>query len=93
MIARRFALSFLLCLLLPEARAQDKSAVRAEPNPLSAILQVRASILPDARSRETLGPRREGTGVLVRDCYVLTIGYLVIEAEAIEVTEIGRAHV
>jgi S1-C subfamily serine protease len=52
---------------------------------LSAVVQVKAKILPNARSLATLGPRRQGSGVLVREGYVLTIGYLVIEAEAIEV--------
>ena len=86
MIARRLALLMALVLLPPAGVAQDKAPAATEPNPLSAVMQVRARILPDARSRETLGTRREGSGVLVREGYVLTIGYLVIEAEAIEVT-------
>jgi S1-C subfamily serine protease len=64
--------------------AQDQRKEDAEEL-LSAVVQVRAKILPNARSLATLGPRRQGTGVLVREGYVLTIGYLVIEAEAIEV--------
>lgn len=85
MIARRLALFIALCL--PSlALAQEKPPATAEANPLSAVVQVRTRVLPDARSRDTLGAQREGTGVLVRDGYVLTIGYLVIEAEAIEVT-------
>lgn len=52
---------------------------------LSAVVQVKSRILPNARSLATLGAQRQGTGVLVREGYVLTIGYLVIEAEAIEV--------
>jgi serine protease Do len=47
---------------------------------------VKAKILPNARSLATLGPQRQGSGALVREGYVLTIGYLVIEAESIEVT-------
>jgi S1-C subfamily serine protease len=50
------------------------------------VVRVQAKALADARSSATLGQRREGTGVLVREGYVATIGYLVIEAEAIEVT-------
>jgi len=53
---------------------------------LSAVVGVRAKILPDARSAASLGARRDGSGVLVRDGYVATIGYLVIESESIEVT-------
>jgi len=90
MIARLFA--FLACLgFAVPAPAQDK----AVPDPetlLSAIVKVRARAIPNARSLATLGPQREGTGILVRDEYVVTIGYLVIEAETVEVSNAqGRA--
>lgn len=67
------------------AIAQDKSQNDAEQT-LSAIVRIKTKIIKDARSAETLGLQREGSGVLIRDGYVLTIGYLVMEAEAIEVT-------
>jgi serine protease Do len=53
---------------------------------LSAVVSVSAKALPNARSAATLGPQRRGAGALIGEGYVLTIGYLVIEAEAIEVT-------
>jgi len=53
---------------------------------LSAVVRVRTKILSNARSAATLGTQREGSGVLVHEGYVATIGYLVIEAESIEVT-------
>src|SRR6266850_5805486 len=53
---------------------------------LSAILAVQAKIQPNARSADTLGTQRRGSGVLIREDYVLTIGYLVIEAESILVS-------
>jgi serine protease Do len=53
---------------------------------LSAVVAVSAKAVPGARSTATLGPQRRGAGALIGDGYVLTIGYLVIEAEAIEVT-------
>ncbi len=65
------------------------SALCAQDKPeetLNAVVAVSAKIQPNARSAETLGMQRSGTGALVRDGYVLTIGYLVIEAEAIQVT-------
>jgi len=52
---------------------------------LSSIVRVRTRVVPGARSAPTLGLEREGSGVLVRDGYVVTIGYLVIEAETVEV--------
>jgi serine protease Do len=69
----------------PQEKGRPAGEVNAEET-LSAVVRVRAKILPNARSTATLGPQREGSGVLVRDGYVATIGYLVIESEAIEVT-------
>jgi S1-C subfamily serine protease len=82
MLVRSWIACLALALLAPVgALAQgDGDALR------DAIVQVRTRILPDARSLATLGPTREGNGVLVREGYVATIGYLVIEAETIEVS-------
>lgn len=75
----------LLALTLAPAFAQDKEKDEAAEL-LSGVVQVKARILPNARSLATLGPQRQGSGALVREGYVLTIGYLVIEADSIEVT-------
>jgi S1-C subfamily serine protease len=54
---------------------------------LGSVVRVRTRALPDARSNATLGSTREGSGVIIDDRgHILTIGYLVIEADAIEVT-------
>jgi S1-C subfamily serine protease len=63
------------------ARAQDRPE-----DTLGAVIGVQAKIQPNARSVETLGTQRRGSGALIRDGYVLTIGYLVIEAEAVHLT-------
>ncbi len=90
MIARLVLLTTVLALLPAAAIAQDKGVAREDSaETLSAIVRVRAKILPNARSLATLGAQREGSGVLVREGYVATIGYLVIESEAIEVTGAG----
>jgi S1-C subfamily serine protease len=73
--------SLLLLALTFAVSAQDKPE-----ETLSAVVGVSAKIQPNARSAESLGAQRRGTGVLIREGYVLTIGYLVIEAEAIEVS-------
>ena len=78
------SLFLLLAVAATPLLAQEQRKADAEEL-LSAVVQVKAKILPNARSLATLGPQRQGTGVLVREGYVLTIGYLVIEAEAIEV--------
>jgi S1-C subfamily serine protease len=87
MTARLILILAALALWMPAAQSQDKSAARDEvAETLSAIVRVKARSQPNARSAATLGAQREGSGVLVREGYVATIGYLVIEAEAIEVT-------
>src|SRR6478672_10225656 len=60
---------------------------------LSAVVGIRAIIPGDAFTAETLGTERAGNGVLIRaDGLVLTIGYLITEAETIWLTLIdGRA--
>ncbi len=50
---------------------------------LTSIVGLRAIIPADAFTAETLGTERTGNGVLIRDGVVLTIGYLVTEAETI----------
>ena len=87
--------SLFVCAALAglQVRAQE-----AQPKPkvisgkqadelLGSVVRVKARALPDARSNATLGSLREGSGVIIDDRgYILTIGYLVIEADAIEVT-------
>ena len=60
---------------------------------LAAVVGVRAVIPPDAFTADTLGTERAGNGVLIRaDGLVLTVGYLVTEAETIWLSLIdGRA--
>ncbi|MSO68503.1 MAG: serine protease [Pseudolabrys sp.] len=50
---------------------------------LSAVVGLHSIILPDAFTADTLGPERAGNGVLIGDGLVLTIGYLITEAETV----------
>jgi serine protease Do len=51
----------------------------------NAVVGVKVKALPNARSNESLGQERTGSGVLIRkDGVVLTIGYLVLEADQVE---------
>jgi len=53
---------------------------------LSAVVRVKMKAIAGARSSANLGERREGTGVVIdRNGHIVTIGYIVIEAESIEV--------
>ena len=50
---------------------------------LAAIVSLKAAIPEDAFTAEVLGTERAGSGVLIGNGLVLTIGYLVTEAESI----------
>jgi serine protease Do len=55
---------------------------------------VKVKALANARSNETLGDERVGSGILIRDDgLVLTIGYLIMEADTVEVTDSAGATV
>lgn len=50
---------------------------------LASIVGLHAIVPPDAFSAETLGTERAGNGVVIDDGLVLTIGYLITEAETV----------
>ena len=59
---------------------------------LGAVVGLRSQVPADAFTSRALGTEREGSGVVIRDNLVLTIGYLVTEAESIWITAAdGRA--
>jgi serine protease Do len=54
---------------------------------LTGLVKLKTIASPRARSNATLGNEREGNGILLSSRLVLTIGYLVMEADDIEVTD------
>jgi len=68
--------------------------VRAEQTPdeiLNAVVKIKATIPEDASSAQILGTQREGNGVVIdANGHIVTIGYLILEAENIEVTAAQR---
>jgi S1-C subfamily serine protease len=64
------------------------SGYQALVDAANAVVGVKVKALPNARSNETLGAERAGSGVLIgKDGLVLTIGYLIMEADQVEVTD------
>jgi S1-C subfamily serine protease len=54
---------------------------------VSAVVQVKTTITPDGQTVQSLGRTREGSGVIIdEDGLILTIGYLMVEAHAAEIT-------
>ena len=72
-----------------QASASAPSTVEAQSRALSrahaSVVGLRSVAVEDARSAATLGRARQGSGVVIgSDGLVLTIGYLVLEAEQLQ---------
>ena len=64
----------------------DQDAKQQGKEILRAVVKIRAVIPDYARSAKTLGTEREGSGVFIDSKgHILTIGYLIMEAETLEV--------
>ena len=72
----------------PQAPAPSAPRPRAEQTvDALSVVKLRSKAVSDARSNRTLGSVREGTGVVIDgDGLVLTIGYLILEAETVELS-------
>ena len=59
---------------------------------LNSAVRIKAQIPEKARTSKFLGKEREGSGIVIDDeGHVLTIGYLVLEAGSVEITDVdGR---
>ncbi|HMO48463.1 MAG TPA: S1C family serine protease [Rubrivivax sp.] len=71
------------------AAAAEPSAIEAQSRALqrasAAVVGLRAQAVEDARSAATLGRVRQGSGVVIGNGdLVLTIGYLILEAEQVQ---------
>lgn len=68
----------------PPPAAQTRQEITVDA---LSVVKVKSKAVANARSNRTLGPQREGTGVVIdSNGLVLTIGYLIIEAETVELS-------
>lgn len=71
----------------PEAKEDAETAQRLQ-QAADAVVAVRTKALGDARSSASLGSQRSGSGILIAPSgLVLTIGYLILEADEVEITD------
>ncbi|MEO8525027.1 MAG: S1C family serine protease [Caldimonas sp.] len=74
------------------ARLEGRKAALARAN--EAVVGVEVMAVEDARSILTLGRVREGSGVVIgADGLVLTIGYLILEADHVDLVDSGGRHI
>ncbi len=85
-LAGSVGLIVILAMLAIAAVAPSRADNASLDDLLSAIVHIKTSINPDGRSVETLGRSRDGTGIVIDDDgLIVTIGYLVVEAQSAEV--------
>lgn len=75
--------ALLVLFSAPAAHAQSHALTEL----LSGVVQMKTFINPDGRTTQNLGREREGSAVVIdSNGLILTIGYLMVEAHAAEVT-------
>ncbi|MDI6756380.1 MAG: S1C family serine protease [Thermodesulfobacteriota bacterium] len=81
---KRVYLSFILAIYLLVNVPAYAEPVKEEV--LKAVVKIRSIVPKDAPTARTLGTERQGNGVVIDgQGHILTIGYLIIETEKIEV--------
>jgi serine protease Do len=99
---RPWVLSLVVCLAAlatapGQAQTPPSASASASPplspaetarrrEPVASVVKVEARALDGATSASSLGARRSGSGVIIDERLVLTIGYLLLEVESVEVT-------
>jgi S1-C subfamily serine protease len=83
---KRFCHFFLVGILI--VSSGPALAEQTPDNILNAIVKIKANIPGDAATARILGTEREGNGVIIdKRGHILTIGYLILEAEIIEIVK------
>jgi serine protease Do len=83
----RMAAALVLAACLVASGVPALAAERELTLDQFSVVKLTVRAVPDARSARSLGPQREGTGVVIDSTgLVLTIGYLLTEADTVELT-------
>lgn len=86
----RISLAVVVAIAVVASAVADARAERQinGPDVVNAVVGVTSMVPDDARSAQTLGTLRSGSGIVIDDQgLVLTIGYLILEAAAAAVTD------
>ncbi len=83
---KRFLVAGLAALLLTGVQGSPRLWSQEEQGALAAVVRLRATVPEDATTARALGTEREGNGIVIdASGLVLTIGYLIVEADSVEV--------
>lgn len=85
------ALSAAGLILVTTAGAFAQAAEQTADELLAAVVGIRASVPEDARTAGSLGMERTGSGVVIDSRgLIVTIGYLILEADRVEIMVSGE---
>ncbi len=90
-VIRRCMLAVAVAVLIAAPHGPSRAEAPSAEELNAAIVKVKAFVRSDARTAATLGTEREGTGTLIGgDGLVVTIGYLILEADRVELIAGGK---
>ena len=85
-ISKRFFWRFLTILIILLSNNALADITKDDPERFyQSIVSIHATIPSEARTAASLGVKREGNGVAIDEQHILTIGYIVIEAQTIDI--------
>ena len=91
MLFKSFIFACLQALFIPLIWAQKAPAIPLPTQTVERLMQsvvaVQSRTDDDASTVRTLGQRRQGSGVVIGPDLVLTIGYLLIEAQSVDLID------
>jgi len=87
-VKKIFIIFWILLLSTNNSFSETKKLTTEEDilNIYKSVVKIDSIIPPDARTAQSLGTVRGGNGVVIDDEHILTIGYIVVEAETITIT-------
>jgi len=87
-VKKIFFIFWILLLSTNNSFSETKKLTTEEDilNIYKSVVKIDSIIPPEARTAQSLGTVRGGNGVVIDDKHILTIGYIVVEAETITIT-------
>jgi len=87
-VKKIFIIFWILLLSTNNSFSETKKLTTEEDilNIYKSVVKIDSIIPPEARTAQSLGTVRGGNGVVIDDKHILTIGYIVVEAETITIT-------
>ena len=87
-VQKLFILNLFILIFFQISFAEEKKKIETQEHfekIYESIVRITSTVPDEARTAASLGTSRRGTGVVIDDKHILTIGYIVAEADKIEI--------